>query len=138
MKSMPHLGNPVWKKAYHMAGQLLGNPHRLLTLLGQLAKKADRVEGKGKAGREVRGKVFVLARLLRAVASGRYRALPWKAAASIVSAVLYFVNPADIIPDFVPFTGLLDDFSILVWTYNAVQDELEKFLEWERHELSKP
>ena len=28
--------------------------------------------------------------------------------------LIYFINPADFIPDFVPFTGFADDFGITI------------------------
>ena len=119
---------PGLEKACH-GRQLLGNPHRAgdLAEIG-LAKRPTIVEGKGRQAGST-GKVFVLARLLRAVElQSRYRALPWKAAAKHCGQVLYFVNPADIIPDFVPLRACwMIQYPGL--NANAVQDELENF-EW--------
>lgn len=132
MKFSSHSDNPILNVARNTAGTLIGNKYRLVVLLNQLGNKMNSVKDKKKATAEVKEKIFVLGRLLKAFTTGRYRALPWKATISIAAALLYFINPADIIPDIIPFSGLLDDFSILIWTYNSLQTELEKFLEWER------
>ncbi len=132
MKFTSQFDNSILNVAKNRAGNLIANKYRLMTLLNQLGEKIHSVEDKRKATLEIKEKFFVLGRLLKAFTTGRYKSLPWKAAISIIAAMLYFVNPADIIPDFVPFTGLLDDFSVLIWTYNSLQSELEKFLEWER------
>jgi uncharacterized membrane protein YkvA (DUF1232 family) len=49
----------------------------------------------------------------------------------LLGAVIYFVNPLDLIPDMVPFAGLTDDFAVLLWVYNSMGNEIEKFQSWE-------
>jgi uncharacterized membrane protein YkvA (DUF1232 family) len=55
--------------------------------------------------------------------------------ATILGAIIYFVNPFDLLPDIAPVIGLTDDFSILVWVYTSVQSEIDKFLAWEKSNL---
>jgi len=117
--------------AQKQAQRLLGNRTRLVLLLSQLGTKLATVEGKGELAGQAKEKVLVFWRLLKAIIFKNYRGLSWKAVVSVLAALIYFVNPADVIPDFVPLSGLLDDFSILIWTYNSFQAELEKFLDWE-------
>jgi uncharacterized membrane protein YkvA (DUF1232 family) len=132
MRSTFHFNNPILNAAKNTAGNLISNRYRLMMLLGQLGKKVNSIEDKKRITTEVKEKIFVLGRLLRAFATGRYKALPWKASVSIIAATIYFINPADIIPDIIPFTGLVDDFGILVWTYNSLESELIRFIEWEK------
>ncbi|MBL7834088.1 MAG: DUF1232 domain-containing protein [Cyclobacteriaceae bacterium] len=54
----------------------------------------------------------------------------------VLAAIIYFLNPIDLIPDFIPVLGLTDDFSVLLWVYNTVTHEIDKFLTWERANLS--
>jgi uncharacterized membrane protein YkvA (DUF1232 family) len=42
---------------------------------------------------------------------GNYRAISWRALALLVGAVLYTVSPADVIPDWLPGVGALDDLA---------------------------
>ncbi|MCB0487190.1 MAG: YkvA family protein [Cyclobacteriaceae bacterium] len=130
MKS--ELFNSAFAMAQKQAQRLVGNRTRLALLLGQLGAKFARVERKGELAGHVKEKLLVFWRLLRAITFRNYRGLSWKAVVGVLAALIYFVNPADFIPDFVPLSGLLDDFSILIWTYNSFQSELEKFLDWER------
>jgi uncharacterized membrane protein YkvA (DUF1232 family) len=132
MRSTFHFNNPILNAAKNTAGNLISNRYRLMALLGQLGKKVNSIEDKKRITTEVKEKIFVLGRLLRAFTTGSYKALPWKASVSIIAATIYFINPADIIPDIIPFTGLVDDFGILVWTYNSLESELIRFLEWEK------
>lgn len=41
------------------------------------------------------------------------RRTPWVARAALIAAALYVLSPIDILPDFIPFIGLLDDAVIL-------------------------
>lgn len=124
--------NPIFAKASSKAGNLLSNRFRFLTFLSALLKKVNTLEDKKKVGSELKEKIFILGRLLKASLSGTYKSLPWKSALSIAAALIYFVNPADVIPDVIPFSGFLDDFTILVWTYNSFHVDLEKFKQWEQ------
>lgn len=85
----------------------------------------------------IKDKFFVLGRLIKAYALGNYRQIPWKTILLIVAAIIYFVNPLDLIPDVVPLTGLTDDFAVLVWVYNSVSSEIDKFVAWEEDQLKE-
>ena len=50
----------------------------------------------------------------------------------IVLALVYFLSPIDIIPDFLGVFGFADDLSVVLAVYAKVKDEVDKFLEWER------
>lgn len=46
-------------------------------------------------------------------------------------ALVYVLSPIDIIPDFVPFVGALDDLAILAFAIPMLMKEVDKFLLWE-------
>ena len=52
-----------------------------------------------------------------------------------MAVIIYFVNPLDLVPDIIPLSGLTDDFAVLVWVYNTVSNEIEKFLVWEKSQV---
>ncbi len=80
---------------------------------------------------QIRTDLPVLLRLTRAWLSGEYRRVPLKAIVLIVAAVLYFLNPLDVIPDFIPVVGYLDDAAVLGYVLRTLHDELERFRTWE-------
>jgi uncharacterized membrane protein YkvA (DUF1232 family) len=45
----------------------------------------------------------------------------------IGGGLLYFIVPLDLIPDYIPVIGLLDDFAVLSAIINSLQDELAGF-----------
>ena len=54
----------------------------------------------------------------------------------VVAAVVYFVNPIDLLPDLIPVAGLTDDFGILLWVYNSLHTEIDKFILWEKSRIN--
>ena len=52
-------------------------------------------------------------RLLRAYFRGEYRNVSQDALLTILAAVSYLVDPFDLIPDEIPFLGLLDDHTVI-------------------------
>lgn len=124
--------NKFFNAALRNAGSLLGRPSRLLAILPKLALKLKETNWKSVNATAAKEKFFVLGRLIKAYALGQYREVPWKTILLIVAAVVYFVNPLDLVPDLIPLTGLTDDFAVLLWVYNSVSNEIEKFLNWEK------
>lgn len=115
-----------------------GKPSRLLMLLTRMATKLREANWQNVNAVSAKEKFFVLGRLIKAYALGHYREVPWKTILLIVAAILYFLNPLDMVPDIIPLTGLTDDFAVLLWVYNSVSNEIEKFLTWEKAQVKQP
>lgn len=124
--------NRFFTAALRHAALAIGRPSRLLALLPKLAMKLKDTNWRSANASSIRERFFVLGRLIKAYALGQYRDVPWKTILLIVAAVIYFVNPLDLVPDIIPLTGLTDDFAVLLWVYNSVSNEVEKFREWEK------
>lgn len=55
--------------------------------------------------------------------------LPWRVAAAITVALLYFLNPIDLIPDFIPVIGYVDDVVVVMLCLKLIQVELLEYCE---------
>lgn len=62
--------------------------------------------------------------LLNDVRKGSYPQLPWLTLASLAAALLYFLNPFDVIPDFVFGIGLMDDATVATMVFQAYRKDL--------------
>jgi uncharacterized membrane protein YkvA (DUF1232 family) len=128
--------NNFFVAALKKAASMAGKPGRLMLLLSRLTLKLREVNWQQVNAAAAKEKFYVLGRLIRAYATGQYREIPWKTVLIIVAAVIYFVNPIDLIPDLVPIVGLTDDFGVLLWVYKAVSGEVDKFLTWEQSQVT--
>ncbi len=59
-----------------------------------------------------------------------YKNVPWKTIAIITAAILYFLNPIDLIPDFMGLLGFTDDAIVLGFVFNSIREELIKYCNW--------
>ncbi len=60
------------------------------------------------------------ARLVQAAVAGEYKGLSGKRLALIIGALIYFASPVDIIPDFIPIAGLVEDVIVVVLALRVV------------------
>jgi len=75
--------------------------------------------------------LMAVCRMLKAWSKGDYQSVPWKTIVLSLATVIYFLNPFDMAPDFIPGVGYLDDAVVLGFVVNSIKKELEKFLHWE-------
>ena len=50
----------------------------------------------------------------------------------IGGGLLYFIIPLDLIPDYIPIVGLLDDYVVLSAIINSLQTELADYRDWKK------
>jgi|SRR5690554_119523 uncharacterized membrane protein YkvA (DUF1232 family) len=72
----------------------------------------------------------VLFSMLRDISTGRYPHTPWFTMATLVMVFLYILNPLDLIPDFIPVVGYLDDFAVLTIGLGWIETDIHKYLDW--------
>lgn len=65
--------------------------------------------------------------------NGDYREVPWMTIAAVVAALLYVLSPVDLIPDFIPGIGLIDDAAVVAACLNMIQTDFEAYKAWKGH-----
>ncbi len=116
------------RRALRRAAALATGNRRLARVL---AAAGAALQGRGLGLGGVRRDAAALVRMARAAAAGRYRALPKRSLVAVVAALLYFLDPLDLVPDFLPLIGFADDAAVLFWVASRVRSDLDAFLEWE-------
>ncbi|MBO4524228.1 MAG: DUF1232 domain-containing protein [Spirochaetia bacterium] len=71
--------------------------------------------------------VVIFIKMLRDYISGKYRDVPVRTIAAIVGALVYLLCPADMIPDFIPGIGYIDDAGVLAACIRMVKYDLDKY-----------
>ena len=80
-------------------------------------------------------RIELLISMLRDYKRKEYKEIPWRVIAAVVFAILYFVNPFDLIPDFIPILGYLDDITVISLVFASIEHELKKYARWKGIEL---
>lgn len=75
--------------------------------------------------------------MLKDYRSGVYSNVPWFTIAAIAFSFLYVLNPFDIIPDFIPGIGYIDDFAVFTFALRFMESDLHNYLDWKLDESSE-
>lgn len=65
---------------------------------------------------------------------GNYRDVPYKTISAVVVGLLYVLNPIDVIPDFIPIIGYIDDALVLTFCLKLIEKDLEKYQTWKNNQ----
>lgn len=75
------------------------------------------------------GDVWLHLSAVRDCAQGTYRKVPYRTVAVIAAALLYVLNPFDLIPDALPGVELLDDATVVGIALAMIERDLEDYRE---------
>ena len=67
--------------------------------------------------------------LIKSYIKKEYTEIPVGSITAIISALLYWLSPIDLIPDFLP-GGYIDDAAVIAICLNLVNDDLEEYKNW--------
>lgn len=122
--------NSFFQKYLKKASSYLGNKDKSSELLKKAVYMAPKK--KGSLG-DAWEKVILFIELFKAYINGSYRDISTKSILTVIAALLYFVSPVDALPDFIVGLGLVDDATILVYTFNQLNKDIEKFKIWKHN-----
>ncbi len=123
--------NAIFNLFISRATTLLGRPFKVITILNETATKLADEESKDNKFKQLFDVALTLVRLVRSYATGEYRDIKNSTVISGFAVLLYVLSPVDLIPDFIPVVGFLDDLSLVSWFVGKFQGEMVRFREWE-------
>ncbi|EAZ80075.1 YkvA family protein [Algoriphagus machipongonensis] len=109
---------------------LVKQEEKVKELLVQVKEKVVSVGGNSRVKKLIEP-LGVFIRMIKAHFNGAHK-LSFSTLGLIVLAMVYFIAPIDMIPDFLGFFGFADDLSVVLAVYAKVKDEIDEFLDWER------
>ena len=123
--------NAVFTYFLKRATKLVGKPVQIFGVLAQAVETLKDRENPKSGVRQVFELMFTVVRLIRAWAGGHYRGVSPFTVVSGVAVLLYVISPIDLVPDFIPVLGFMDDLSLMAWFIGKFRDEIQLFQEWE-------
>lgn len=80
----------------------------------------------------------LLLELVRDARRGHYRNVPVWTLSAAAFALLYVLNPFDLVPDALPLVGLLDDAAVVSACLSLVEQDVLAYRAWKRAQSTTP
>ncbi len=80
--------------------------------------------------KKYKDKIILMFQMLKDVKQKKYPETPWKTLAAMIFTILYIINPLDLVPDFIPFLGYLDDITVFSFILKLINDDLIDYENW--------
>ena len=116
------------KKGYKKAEILLHDENKLEIFLKKIENKLTIVPIVGNA----LSYIPVMISMIRSYVRKEYTEIPIGSIISMISALIYFVSPVDIIPDFLPVVGYLDDAAVVAACIKLVKSDIDDYKQWRK------
>ena len=120
------------KEYISKAKKIINDDEKLKKLIEDVLKKLKEISSDKKTSAKLNDSLRLFIRIINAYTSKEYTYVPWKTICLIVAGLIYFIYPVDLIPDFIPVSGLIDDIVLIAWIYESIQEDIDNFLEWEK------
>lgn len=128
--------NALFSVFLNRAGKLLGRPFKVVMVLNEVANKLASKDSGDNKFKQLFDVALTVVRLVRNYVSGSYRQIETGTIVSALGVLLYTLSPVDLVPDFIPVVGFLDDLALLSWFVEKFQGEITRFREWEKTNAS--
>ncbi len=121
-------GKKELEKGYKRAEKLLKDEDKMETFLYRLENKLNKVP----IGGEILSMIPVMISMLRSYIKKEYKDIPIGTVIALISALLYWLAPLDIIPDALPVAGYVDDATVVAACLKLINDDLKEYKEWRK------
>ena len=85
---------------------------------------------------EVWNNLQLLFSVVKDYLNGNYKEIPTGSMVAILACLLYFLSPIDLIPDFIPLIGYIDDVFVIALVIDQVHSDLKKYEDWKNTQQS--
>jgi uncharacterized membrane protein YkvA (DUF1232 family) len=119
----------AFRRATVDAEAYVGDPKRLGNLVADAVGKINIIP-RGPFG-ETWPYLLAMVRVIRDFQSGGYRDMATPKLLIVIAAIIYFVSPFDVIPDWIPVLGHIDDAFVVSLALKSVRGDLDTFMAWE-------
>jgi uncharacterized membrane protein YkvA (DUF1232 family) len=121
--------SPAFSQALTSARSYAKNPDRLRQLFREAVKKVPTIPKD--QFKDLWAYFQAMLRLIRAYYRREYRNIPMQNLVMIVGAIIYILNPFDLIPDWIAGLGFADDAVVLAFAVRRTRETLDDFMMWE-------
>ena len=99
---------------------------KTVSLAMEMARKVEDIPFIGKYVSDI----FVMCDCIIDYIKGNYKKILMGTVITILAAIIYVVNPGDILPDILPVIGHADDAGVIAFVIKIVRDDLKDYKAW--------
>ncbi|MEG0898200.1 MAG: DUF1232 domain-containing protein [Oscillospiraceae bacterium] len=114
------------EKGYVDAEKILKDTDKLERFLQRLEKKLKTIPLAG----EKLSHIPVMVSLVKSYAKKEYTDIPIGTIIAVISALVYFLSPFDLVPDSVPILGYFDDAAVVAACWALVESDISEYIKW--------
>ena len=119
----------VYDKCVAKARKIMPNRHKISKALRKARKIFERLHNIPRFD-AFSDNICDFCDLLSDCFEGTYKNLPLSTIVAVLAGVLYLVLPFDVLADYIPVLGWIDDMAVLGFIVKAEQNDIKEYLGW--------
>jgi len=124
----------MFENSKNRAYEILKDREKSKKLVNDALKKARQAKG---PFNEIFDDLILMLYLAKDYVKGDYREVSAGTIVTIVAGLIYFLTPLDIIPDFIPVVGYIDDAFVLGLVIRQIRVDLDKYRIWKLKQVDE-
>lgn len=116
------------------AKKILNDEDSFISFIDDVENKFNKLFRKStfvsKSLRQIKEYVPLLVSLVKSYFRKEYNHIPTGTIIGVVGALIYFLSPIDIVFDFIPGLGYVDDATVLLFCIMSMKSDLDDYKKW--------
>lgn len=126
MKFDEELAKGALEDNYEEAEEMISDGDKVERLLQRMENKLKKIPRVG----DILAILPIFISLIRSYITKEYEDIPIGSVIAILSTIIYVASPIDIIPDFIPGAGYLDDAAVVAACISLVKSDVDEYVAW--------
>lgn len=114
------------ESGYENAENILEDEDKMEKFLQDLEEKLKTFPAVG----EALSAIPVMISLIKSYIKKEYSDIPTGTVVAVISALVYWLSPVDLVPDIIPGAGYIDDAAVVAFCLTSVGKDVEKYRKW--------